>query len=316
MDFLIILNEHAGSGNSVSVWDKIEPELKRRNINYQVKISQYPGHTTFLARQYVQNSVNPNNEVLLIIGGDGTLHQALNGAMSAGVEYKIPLAYIPAGSGNDFARALKMSTKPIAALEEVLACNEPTEICIGEYDEKIKDEHGYFVNNIGVGFDASVVSATNSSTSKKALNKYHMGSLAYISSILGVVYHQQTFPLTVHVGEQKDLFQQAFLVTTSNHPFFGGGVKILPKASVHDADLELIVFEKKNFFILLWFTLLLLMGRHLKSKFVRHYKAENIHLTTNSLEYGQIDGEVMGDRFFDLNMQVKKYPFWINVNNK
>ncbi|WP_461239651.1 diacylglycerol/lipid kinase family protein [Paucilactobacillus sp. N302-9] len=314
MEFLIILNKHAGSGTAAKVWQQIEPELNRRQVDYQLKISQYPGHTTYLAKQYAIHATNPSQAVLLVIGGDGTLHQALNGALQANLSVKLPLAYIPAGSGNDFARGLKMKTNPLAALNQILNCQKPIDIHIGQYRENIKNESGYFVNNIGVGFDAAVVSQTNSSTSKKRLNKYHLGSLSYLSSVIGVLYHQSNFELNVETDSAHDIYRQAFLVTTSNHPYFGGGVAILPSASVFDDNLELAVFEKKNWLVLVWVAILLMFGKHLNSRFFHHYKSPHIRVTTTSLEYGQIDGEVMGNRFFDLQMNVSQYPFWIDLN--
>jgi len=118
----------------------------------------------------------------------------------------------------------------------------------------------------------------------------------------------------VHNKSQHDIYQDAFLVTTSNHPYFGGGVPILPNATVHDPNLELIVIERHNWLILLWIALFIPSGKHLNSHWVHHYKASSIRLTTTTLEFGQSDGEEMGSRFFDLEMNTVKYPFWIKTN--
>ncbi|WP_252902532.1 diacylglycerol/lipid kinase family protein [Paucilactobacillus hokkaidonensis] len=208
MNFLIILNEHAGSGNARATWKIIEPILQNKNINYDFKISQYAGHTTYLTQQYIKNVQNTDHSVILVIGGDGTLHEALNGAMSMSQSNPIPLAYIPAGSGNDFARGLGMSAKPLEALNQVLNCQQPTIINVGSYEETMKNETGYFINNIGIGFDAAVVSRTNASTSKRKLNKYHLGSLAYLSSVIAVLYNQEPFPLMVQVDKKKNLISK------------------------------------------------------------------------------------------------------------
>ncbi|WP_137598164.1 diacylglycerol/lipid kinase family protein [Paucilactobacillus kaifaensis] len=316
MTFLIILNEHAGSGNAKDTWKIIEPILQKERINYTFQISQYAGHTTYLAKTYIKNVQNIEHPVILIIGGDGTLHEALNGVLSIDQDKPVPLAYIPAGSGNDFARGLGMSAKPITALHQILNCQQQKMINIGHYEETMKNENGYFINNIGIGFDAAVVSRTNASTNKQRLNKYHLGSLAYLSSVFSVLYNQEPFPLMVQVGKSRTLFQKAFLVTTSKHPYFGGGVSILPDASVHKPELELIVVERLNWVIILWVAILIILGKHSKSRFVHIFKSPSIHLTTTSIEHGQIDGEIMGNRFFDLHMDISQYPFWIDVTQK
>lgn len=316
MTFLIILNEHAGSGNAKDTWKIIEPILQKERIDYTFQISQYAGHTTYLAKQYVKNIQTVDHPVILIIGGDGTLHEALNGALSIAQSNPVPLAYIPAGSGNDFARGLGMSAKPLTALRQILDCQQPVMINIGRYEETMKNEKGFFINNIGIGLDAAVVSRTNTSASKRRLNKYHLGSLSYLSSVTSALYNQEPFPLMVQVGKTRTLFQKALLVTTSKHPYFGGGVDILPDASVYKPELELIVIERTNWLIILWVAILIALSKHLKSRFVHIFRNPSIHLTTTSIEHGQIDGEIMGNRFFDLHMSVSQYPFWIDVTKK
>lgn len=315
MQFSIILNELAGSGNAKKVWQRIEPQLQAQEVNYNLNRTQYAGHAEFLAGQIIKHARDPRQTVILVIGGDGTLHQVLNGVLSHSEtgDDRIPLAYIPAGSGNDFARGLKMASDPDTALRQVLNCQQPTLVDVGTYNEAIKHETGFFLNNIGIGFDAAVVSRTNASAHKKQFNKYHLGSLSYVASVFSVLYNQEPFQLMVQMGKHRDLYQKAFLVTTSNHPYFGGGVAILPDATVHSGKLELIVIERKNWLMLLWVSILLVFKRHLKSHWVHHYKAKKIHVTTTSLEFGQIDGEEMGNRFYDLSMGIQQYPFWIDT---
>lgn len=318
MQYSIILNELAGSGNAKKVWQHIQPQLDARQVEYQLSKTQYAGHAQFLAQQLVKHAPDPHTTVILVIGGDGTLHQVLNGVLSLELptDQRIPLAYIPAGSGNDFARGLKMSANTDQALRQVLGCQTATMVDIGTYEEAIKHETGFFLNNIGIGFDAAVVSRTNASVHKKKFNKYHLGSLSYVASVFSVLYNQEPFQLMVQQGRQRDLYQKAFLVTTSNHPYFGGGVSILPTATVHSGELELIVIERKNWLMLLWVAILLLFQRHLHSHWVHHYKAKQLHVTTTSLEFGQIDGEEMGNRFYDLEMGIDQYPFWIDTSIK
>ncbi|CUS26465.1 diacylglycerol kinase family protein [Paucilactobacillus oligofermentans DSM 15707 = LMG 22743] len=310
----IILNNEAGSGHAQHSWRIVEAELNRRKINYELKVSKYSGHAEKLAFQSASKATL--DTVIVVIGGDGTLHEVVNGLLKnrRTLPYEVPVGYVPSGSGNDFATALKMSTDPLTALNDILELTESTEINVGYYEESMHHEKGFFVNNIGVGFDAAIVSRANSANSKKTLNKLHLGSLSYIFSILSVLFSQDSFQLMVHNKSQHDIYQDAFLVTTSNHPYFGGGVPILPNATVHDPNLELIVIERHNWLILLWIALFIPSGKHLNSHWVHHYKSSSIRLTTTTLEFGQSDGEEMGSRFFDLEMNTVKYPFWIKAN--
>ncbi|WP_225419734.1 diacylglycerol/lipid kinase family protein [Levilactobacillus cerevisiae] len=315
VQFYIILNEHAGSGQAGALWPQIKERLDAAQVSYQVAVSEYPHHAVLLSEQFAKQLPDTPHQdwVVLAVGGDGTLHEAINGLTQQPREYPIPVSYIPIGSGNDFARGAGMALKWEDAFDQVIQCTHATNYDIGTYDETIKHERGVFTNNLGIGFDAAIISQANQSRAKVWLNKHHMGSLSYLASALNVYYNQSGFTLTVHVGNQRDIYPNAFLVTTTNHPYFGGGVGIAPGATVTDHQLHLVVIEKPNFFKLMWLALRLVFKRHLTSKAVHYYQVSKVHLTVPAIEYGQLDGEEMGGRFFDVYAGIQQYPFWFDV---
>lgn len=312
-EYDIIINELAGSGHGQTVWDIVKPLLEQRQIVFEYRVSEYAGHTIRLATEFAEKrrlSTKSVTTVLLVIGGDGTLNEALNGLMQVPTDDPMPLAYIPGGSGNDFARGLGMATEPSIALAQVLNNMRARPLNIGYYHETLKNDHRYFVNNVGLGFDAQIVDDTNRSKKKGKL-----GHWAYLSNALKAYSQQESYPLTVHVDHQRDQYRHAFLCTVSNHPYFGGGVKILPQANIHDDQLELIVVEEPHWWTILWLFLLLLMGgRHLNSRFVHHYRNAKLHLLVNSVEIGQMDGQTIGNRNYDLYLSTQPYPFWIDTS--
>lgn len=315
VQYYIILNEHAGSGRAGTLWPQIKEQLAADQVTYQVVTSEYPNHAILLSEQFAKQVPDQANQnwVVLAIGGDGTLHQAINGLNQHPRQHPIPVAYLPVGSGNDFARGAGMALDWQTALTQIIRCTHPTTYDVGTYNETIKQERGIFTNNLGIGFDAGIIAQANQSKAKVWLNKHHLGSLSYLASALDVYYNQTGFTLTVHVGQQRDIYPNAFLVTTTNHPYFGGGVGIAPNATLNDHRLHLVVIEKPNFFKLLWLALRLVFKRHLTSKAVHYYQAANIHLTVPAIEYGQLDGEEMGGRFFDVYIGIDQYPFWVDV---
>lgn len=315
VQFYIILNEHAGSGHAGTLWPQIKERLDAASVSYQLAVSEYPRHTLLLSEQFAkQLPDSPHQDwVVLAVGGDGTLHEAINGLTTIKRSHPIPVAYLPIGSGNDFARGAGLSLDWHQALNQIIHCTHVTNYDIGTYNETIKQERGVFTNNLGIGFDAAIISQANQSKAKIWLNKHHLGSLSYLASALSVYYNQTGFTLTVHVGNQRDMFPHAFLVTTTNHPYFGGGVGIAPGATIDDHQLHLVVIEKPNFFKLVWLALRLVFKRHLTSKAVHYYQVSKVHLTVPAIEYGQLDGEEMGGRFFDVYVGVTQYPFWFDI---
>ena len=309
--YYIIFNPAAGAGTAVDIFKKIQARLDDQHIAYEIKVSRYSGHTIQLAKQ-IGGFNHRDDAVMLVIGGDGTLNQAITGLHQT-EHADMPVAYIPAGSGNDFARGVGLSQDPLKALDQVLAADHPTVIDIGHYTEKTRGESGYFVNNIGVGFDAAAVAATNRSRFKTILNRMHLGSLAYIVGVIGVFFSRKPFPVAIYVGGKRTYIQQAFLVTTTNHPYFGGGVRILPGADPRDGKLDLIVVEHLNTPYFLFLCLQLLLGRHTKYKRVHVFESPRIELETPSLEFGQMDGEELGSRPYELSFHVEKQNFWFVV---
>lgn len=115
-----IVNESSRSGKGMKVWHQIEEILKKRQVPYTISKSEYAGH----AGQIVSDLCNSTDTKvdLIIIGGDGTINEVINSITDFG---KIRLGVIPAGSGNDFARELKISKNPTTCIHHLLdECEE------------------------------------------------------------------------------------------------------------------------------------------------------------------------------------------------
>lgn len=312
MKFTIIYNPVAGGGTSAAAWKSVKAELDKRKIEYDFQTTKYQGHAEYLARRLAEQSRKAlSDQTLLVVGGDGTLHEALNGVLKENDDQgqKIPLAYIPAGTGNDFARGFGIKLRPVEALEQVLSATENTEINVGHYHEDNKGEDGYFLNNIGIGFDASIVSRTNASRGKQALNHAKIGRLSYLLYAFGVLYAQQSFRLTVSTADHRQNFPQCFIAIIANHPYIGGGFRIAPNASVAEDALDLVVAERRGWPRTLWIARLFASGKLINSRFATHYHGKNFQYSTTSLAFGQTDGQDMGNRYFNLHVNTAKAVF-------
>ncbi|MDV2576403.1 acylglycerol kinase family protein [Lactiplantibacillus plantarum] len=137
-----IINELAGSGHGKVVWETVKPILEQRQIRFEYRISEYAGHTIRLANEYVKTiQRRPNVTPVILVIGDGTLNEALNGIMQVPQAEPIPLLY-PGGSGNDFARGLGMATDPAIALAQVLNNMRPRSLNVGYFHETLKTNTG------------------------------------------------------------------------------------------------------------------------------------------------------------------------------
>ena len=118
----LLVNLKSGSNKGEKALKQIETVLKAEKINYDIHISHYPGQLVPIATKIV-NEISSRNEYVIVIGGDGSLNQALNGVKNS-EQPNTPLAYFPAGTGNDFARAAKIETDPLKLIKHLK--NNPT----------------------------------------------------------------------------------------------------------------------------------------------------------------------------------------------
>lgn len=297
----LLVNLLAGSGRARKTFEKTERLLAAQKIPYSVKISNYAGEMVSMAEITSDLLMDRQNEPLIVIGGDGSLNQALNGVKRSKNSAQ-PICYLPAGTGNDFARGAKLNTDPAHIVAALLDPHiQPTD-CI-RYENLKTGESGYFVNNLGIGFDAYVVQKSNHSPLKKEL-----GHLIYGVNVLSALKNQKTFPVKVVENGQTHQFDNAFLLTTTNHPFFGGGVKILPQTNPFNRKIAVIVIQKpKTSMFLRAAGHLLTDGQHVKYPFFHYYFADEAEVDNGKQEFGQLDGEELGQHAFSLKFTINRF---------
>ncbi|HEY0222330.1 diacylglycerol/lipid kinase family protein [Lactovum miscens] len=277
MTYYLLANPNSGNLRGSDKILKLINYLENTAIQFKLFETSAPGQERNLISK-ILNKMNPQDQIV-IIGGDGTLSLCMD-VLPA----KHPFAYIPTGSGNDFARSLGISMDPIKAFKSIQLKNEVEFFVIG-YDST--DLKGFAVNNIGIGLDGAIINAANSSKSKTLLNKIRLGQLTYLFAALGVLFKKKGF--SVRINEKE--FDNAFLFTLTKHPYFGGGVKIAPNASNLNDLINLIEVDRIPQVQI--FSLLTKLARsvHLKDPRFHNSTSNQFSITLASDEPVQIDGE-------------------------
>ena len=159
--YAVIINPKAGRGKGEKYKSQIESALQAELQPEKLFITESPGHA-----QNIANSIKNTTDVIIAVGGDGTIHEVVNGMIGGTAS----LAVIPMGSGNDFIKMLNLPGELNQAIQ-VIKKNKRQKIDIG----KIGDL--YFPNGVGLGFDAWVV--------KESLNvKRLRGFFIYLYSVI------------------------------------------------------------------------------------------------------------------------------------
>lgn len=111
--YYFIVNPKARRGIGQKVWNRLEQEIQKYGIDYEVYITKQPGDARTFTQQLTEESREPHT--IIAVGGDGTFNEILNGlSFCSGVT----LGYIPAGTGNDLARSLRFPKSPERCLKK------------------------------------------------------------------------------------------------------------------------------------------------------------------------------------------------------
>ena len=313
MHYSIIINSQAGNGTAKQAWQHIKSQLDAANVHYDYQLTKEVGDAEYLARR-IGHRQRSQSLVMIVVGGDGTLHDVLNGLIRSTPNHadQVPLAYIPIGVNSAFAKGYGISMDPDKALQQILSAHKIRRINIGHYHDAIKDQDQYFLNNLGIGFDAAIISRVNShSKRQRPLSRF-----GFFRHALEVLYNQQqAFNLMVQQQGSREFFKKAYIVIIANHPYMSGHLQITPAADLTESSLDLIVAERKNWLVTFWQIWKFTHGKLANSRFASHYHGRSFHCTTTSLEFAQVDGEEIGNQFMDLLITTTIYPFYQQAQN-
>ena len=317
----IIINPASGGGSGKQAGNDIIELLellKKNQFLFSTYFTQYPGHERLFAKELIESTLIPWEEesiladhpfpLLIVLGGDGTLHQVIDECHR--LDSEVPIAYIPAGSGNDFARGFGISREAVKAFWNIVKTKEPQTISILSYHEQISGTTGIALNNIGIGIDGAVIHQTTQKETKKHLKKFKLNSMAYIVSVLSVLFKQSGFPILVEANGQEWNFKKAFLCTITNHPYFGGGIAIAPSAKNNIPEFEFVLVERHSLFKIFFLIGMLIFKKQEKSKDFVHFATSKLRLTSTVPQYGQADGELLPESSFDLVVTPATQQMW------
>ncbi len=284
MKYIFIVNTKSRSGRGGMIWNLIEPELKKRRVDYQVFHTEYTHHAMEMTAGITADG---REHTLVVVGGDGTVNEVVNGIR----EYsKVTLGYIPTGSGNDFTRALGLPSDCHQALETILDPKRRVSMDVGRVN---CGGHTYrFAVSTGIGFDAAVCHQAAVSRIKTVLNKWGLGKLTYLVIALKSLLAQRPKPAQIWLdGDRTEKFEHTYFAAVMNHPYEGGGFFFCPDAKIGDGMLDVIVASD----LPKWKILLLLptafKGKHVKYKGISIYQCKEITVRMNRKLPVHADGE-------------------------
>lgn len=235
------------------------------------------------------DAVEKKYDIVLAAGGDGTLHQVLNGILKNSSEPgDLPvLGVIPLGSGNDFARTLHIKAQP-GFMKSMLTAR-PAWIDVGnvQYELEGKSLEAYFINVADAGMGPEVIHALRNS--KKRLG----ASVAYYAAILSAFFTYRCMRVQVKTSEWEWVNKLRTLAV-GNGKFYGHGLCIAPGANVQDGKLDTFVCGDVSVFDFMRYSSALKNSREIRHSKIAYSHAKELLLLSETPCRIEADGELLG----------------------
>jgi diacylglycerol kinase (ATP) len=244
------------------------------------------GENMIAARDRIDNAIYRGAiDVLIVVGGDGMAHLGANVC----AQKNVPMAVIPAGTGNDAAGLLGMPLNDTLACIELILKNlaNPQAIDVLRVSHGIKTT--WALGSASAGFDALVNARANKMKWPKGPNRYYVAMLLELAKFKPIKYQ------SVIDGSPKDF--EAMLCVVSNTGVFGGGMLVVPDASVTDGLLDVLLVKKMSRLKFVTIFPKVYKGTHVTDKDVEILRASKVSITADGMPIYS-DGEYVGQAPF------------------
>lgn len=277
--YAFIINPISGNGRSTYIWQNIKKTLLKKQTKYVAYFTEHKGHATEIV-----SSLDPQKiSVVVVVGGDGTVHDVVNGLQ----QVRIPIGIIPAGSGNDYARSIQVPKSYRLALERILS-GEKKKIDILHVGER------FCITVVGIGFDGKVAEIANQTKYKKFLNRLRLGKFTYFFIVLRLLFQYRPTQVTIKLDGQTYQYENVWLIAVANLPYYGGGMHICPHAQSDDGVLDICLVHNISKYKLLQIFPKVFHGKHINHSAITILKGKNVKVYSDKPVVIHGDGEVIG----------------------
>jgi YegS/Rv2252/BmrU family lipid kinase len=271
---LLLVNPTAGRGHAGRVAADAERAAGAAWGQVERVHTTAPGEAVGMASRAVEMGA----ERVIVLGGDGTLHEAANGLLRARVAERPPIGILPAGTGNDYAKMTGTAGLGVSEAVQRLRGGRVRRFDVGEAWGE------YFLNSVGIGFDAEVAREINQS-------KRGSGLAAYVMAVIKVIARFRAFEARVD-ADDRSFTDRLLLLEIGIGPCVGGGFRLTPFAEPDDGLLDICAVQELSVPGILTKLPLAMLGRHTGLRQVRSFRTTRLAVeATQGPLHAQFDGE-------------------------
>lgn len=285
----VIVNPFSARGQTEKKWEMIKLAIKTHFREFKYVFTEKPRQATEIARGLIKDGF----DLIIGVGGDGTLNEISNGFFSdysgKAINQDAALGIIPSGTGSDFIRFMKIP-REFEKSAALIKNSKNKKIDIGKitYGGANAKEQ-YFINVADFGLGAEVIKKISN------VQAARRGALTYYRGLLTTLLNYRSKTVTLTVDGRQQLQGEYLIGAVANGRIFGGGMIIAPQAEPDDGYFDLVLIESMKKLEILTNTRLLYSGAIAKNPKVHILKARHIKVESPDEVHIEYDGE-MGEK--------------------
>ena len=288
---VVIVNPASSSGRGGRVAPRLVSALEGAGISHRVVKTGAPGDAVGLAREAAKDGA----ERVVVVGGDGTIHEVARGLLESGVETLPAVAVFPVGTGNDFFRMVGAGKKE----GDVIALLRDGEVRLFDVGRvEWPEGESVFVNLLGVGVDVEVLRRRAGFTRLKGL-------VQYLAALVTALARFRPPGVEIEL-EERSITGPTTLSAITVGPSVGGGFLLSPEASPSDGLLDLCHFPALGLGQIVRLIPRVIRGTHGSSDVVTTCRLEEAVLRSTGDEplWFELDGELVPEPTSELRVRV------------
>ncbi|HKO04259.1 MAG TPA: diacylglycerol kinase family protein [Candidatus Acidoferrales bacterium] len=276
---LVIVNPSAGHGRAARVRDAVESYWRRQGV-----VAEFcePASREEVRRRSAEAAA-AGYSCVVALGGDGTAHDVINGMNAA----PSVVGILPAGGGNDLARALGLPLEPIEAAHTLL--HAPTRRIDLLRLTAAAGRTCLYAGAGGAGIDAEAARLGNTRFRRVP------GVSRYVAAAIAAFHDSRPLEITLHADDATSRRFRALLVAVANTPSYGSGVIIAPDARIDDGWMDLAIVAPLDWSHVLDGLLLALRNGDIRWPEMQRLRARKLRIETDRPAIFHGDGEVLGE---------------------
>ncbi|MEM0116625.1 MAG: diacylglycerol kinase family lipid kinase [Thermoplasmata archaeon] len=291
MKIFFIINPIAGNGKALEEWEKNKIKIFKNFGEQNYEFTKYPGHAIEISKKIS----NEDFDLIVSVGGDGTLNEVVNGLVNSNKTIVI----LPFGTGSDFGKTIG-----IRNLDDFFIAvknGKKIKVDIGNVYFTEQSFSRYFINILEIGFGAEVMNYVNK---HKSLGKY-----SFILGIISTLSKMKKFDLNIQLNTIKKTFS-TIEVIVANGKYFGGGMLASPDSKIDDGFLNLHILKSFSKLTSVIRLRNLISGEYIKKGYSYDFISNEIFVENSGILV-EMDGDVIGKTPIKITILEKKIEFLI-----